>query len=120
MDDTQLTSERTRDLSLQFRLDHDEPFRNRLIAWLAANGIDADQVPAGERPSLVDDQLTVRVFTLSAEGHIQVDPAGRVTMADDGVPEEAPLTHVVTVSITVQPDADVLSWLIPPCSSCGR
>lgn len=110
MDDTQLTSERTRDLSLQFRLDHDEPFRNRLIAWLAANGIDADQVPAGERPSLVDDQLTLRMYTLTAKGHQQIDPADDTRL----------LTHTVTIPITVEPDADVLSWLIPPCSSCGR
>lgn len=109
MDDTQLTSERTRDLSLQFRLDHDEPFRNRLIAWLAANGIDADQVPHGERPSLVDDQLTVRMFTL-AKGRPQGDP----------IDDNRILTHTVTVPIMVQPDADVLSWLIPPCSTCGR
>lgn len=96
--------------AVQERVENDKPFRDRLIAWLAANGIDADQVPAGERPSLVDGRLTLRMYTLNAKGRQQIDP----------IDDNRLLTHTVTVPITVQPDADVLSWLIPPCSTCGR
>lgn len=79
------------------------------MAWLHANGIDPKQVPARERPSLVDGRLTLHMFTLSASGNVQIDPL-----------TDAPLRHTVTVPMTVEPDAQVARWLTPPCTECGR
>jgi hypothetical protein len=88
----------------------DELFRDKLLAWLAANGIDGRHVPHGERPSLADGQLTLRMFLLSQQGRQQIDP----------LDDTRCLTHTVTVPVVVDPDPDVASWLIPPCPSCGR
>ena len=92
-------------------LARDEPvFRDRLLGWFRANGIDPNHVPAGERPSLVGGRLTLRMFTLTAAGKQQIDPAS------DGV-----LTHTVTVPMTVEPtDSQVARWLTPTCPGCGR
>jgi hypothetical protein len=97
-------------MDVQERVEKDELFRDRLIGWLALNGINADHVPHGEQPSIVDGQLTLRMYTLSAAGGQQIDP----------LDDTRCLTHTVTVPVTVEPDAEVASWLTPPCSSCGR
>jgi hypothetical protein len=92
-------------------LARDEPvFRDQLLGWLRANGIKPEHVPAGERPSLVDGVLTLRMFTLSASGRQQTDP----------LDDTRCLTHTVTVPMTVEPDAQVARWLTPPCPTCGR
>lgn len=87
------------------RVYNDSAFREKLMAWLAANGI-ADPgrtVPIAERPSLADGKLTIRLFTLNARGCVQFD----LEAADD-----RPLTHLATVPVIVQPDADVQTWLL--------
>lgn len=92
-------------------LARDEPvFREQLLDWLRANDINPNHVPAGERPSLVDGQLTLRMHTLTANGTRQLDP-----VHDDQV-----LTHTVTVPMVVEPNAQVARWLTPPCPACGR
>lgn len=96
--------------SVQERIRQDKDFRDTLLDWMRANGIDPNHVPADERPSLVDGKLTLRMFTLTAEGKAQIDPLRSYGL----------LTHTVTVPITVQPNAEVLEWLIPPCAACGR
>jgi len=88
----------------------DETFRDKLCSWLRANGVEPGHVPQGERPSLVDGRLTLRMFTLSDAGRRQSDPL-------DGT---RCLTHTVSVPVVVEPDAEVATWLIPPCPSCGR
>lgn len=89
--------------AVQERIEQDAAFRGKLIGWLGANGVaDAGRtVPSGERPSIADGQLTIRLYTLSAAGRVQLDPDV----------EDAALTHVVTVPVIVQPDADVQTWL---------
>lgn len=97
-------------MDVQERIEKDVTFRSQVLDWLCANGIDSRHVPAGERPSLVDGMLTARMFTLNAKGAVQFDP----------IAENKALTHTVTVPMVVEPNADVLSWLTPPCSTCGR
>jgi hypothetical protein len=97
------------DEEVQKKVREDDVFRDRLIAWLAANGIDANHVPPAERPSLVGGELTLRMFTLSAAGRRQFDPTS-----------DEVLTHTVTMPVVVEPDAEVLTWLTPPCPTCGR
>lgn len=97
------------DEEVQAKVRDDATFRDRLLAWLLANGIDGRYVPAGERPSLADGNLTLRMFTLTESGHRQFDP----------VSDEA-LTHVATVPVLVDPDDEVSAWLTPPCPTCGR
>lgn len=92
-------------------LARDEPdFRERLLDWFRANDINPNHVPAGERPSLVDGQLTLRMFDLDAAGRRQIDPSG-----------DRVLTRTITVPMTVPADdPQVARWLTPPCSECGR
>lgn len=98
------------DETVQQRVRDDATFRDKLLAWLLANGIDGRHVPAGERPTLVGGQMTLRMFTLSPAGRQQPDP----------IAEDKMLTHTVTVPVVVEPDAEVLTWLTPPCPTCGR
>lgn len=97
------------DEKVQARVRDDATFRDKLIAWLLANGVDGNYVPAGERPSLIDGVLTLRMFTLSAAGKRQFDP----------VSDEA-MTHTETVPVVVEPDDEVRTWLTPACPTCGR
>jgi len=89
--------------AVQDRIEQDQAFRDKLIAWLEANGVNdgGRVVPYGERPTFADGRLTIRLYTLSAAGRVQFDPG-----ADDKA-----LTHSVTVPVVVQPDADVQTWL---------
>jgi hypothetical protein len=97
-------------VDIQERIEQDKDFRDTLLDWLRANDINPNHVPAVERPSLVDGQLTLRMWTLTAEGKQQEDPLHPYQL----------LTHTVTFPITVQPNAEVLEWLVPPCATCGR
>ena len=86
------------------RVYKDSAFREKLMAWLVANGIDdpGRTVPIAERPFLADGKLTIRLFTLNAKGNVQFDLQAH---------DDRPLTHEVTVPVIVQPDADVQTWL---------
>lgn len=79
----------------------DSAFREKLLAWLNSNGVDGKHVPIGARPTVADGQLTIDVHTLNAAGRQQIDPAH----------DDRPLTHLATVPVIVQPDADVQTWL---------
>lgn len=107
-------------MDVQERVEQDADFLQTLLDWLAANGIDHKDIPHGTRPSLVDGQLTFPAYLRDPQGRVQEDPAYRADLLADGTTERRPLTHTVTVPVTVEPNADVLQWLIPPCSSCGR
>lgn len=90
------------------RIRTDEPFRERVLDWLRGNGIDPNQIPAHERPTLVDGRLTTRMFLLNAEGRKQFAPSDEI------------LTHTVTLPIENEPTGDVATWLAPRCPTCGR
>lgn len=94
---------------IKLRVRDDALFRARLCDWLRANGINPNQVPPNERPSLVDGKLTLQLQTLSAKGNPQIAPDG-----------ETILTHTVTVPMVLPPDGEIARWLVPPCTKCGR
>lgn len=99
----------TSDEDMRKRVETDEPFRERLIAWVRANGLSETDIPSGERPSVADGMLTTRVFARNARGGIQIDPV-----------EEKVMTRTVTVPVVVEPTGDVAEWLRPRRPECGR
>lgn len=105
------------------RAKYDDTFREGLCDWLRANGISPEQVPVDERPTLVDDRLTIRLFKGNETGNQVWDPnllgqlhGERLRDPDTG----APFTFVAVLPIRVPPTDDVLLWLAPGSSPSGR
>lgn len=94
---------------VQRRLGEDDTFRERVCDWLRSNGIDPVNVPAYERATYADGNLTLRMFLLDPRGKKQPEPEGTNM-----------LVHTVTVPVEVPPSGDVAAWLAPRCSTCGR
>lgn len=92
-------------------LSETESLYRNVLAWLAANGIDAHRIPADPHMTLVGDQLTTDQKVRNAAGYDQVDP---------GSDPPRIARETVTYTITVPPPADVAAWLLPRCETCGR
>jgi hypothetical protein len=92
------------------RLQKDAEYREQILAWLRANGIDPADVPGRARASVVDGMLTVPLYVRNEHGRLVIDPSDPLQ----------PATHTVTVPVRVEPNADVLLWLTPRCETCGR
>jgi hypothetical protein len=90
------------------RIRIEDAYRDEIIHWLALNGIDAKDVPAGSRASVADGKLTIEVFKL-VDGRQQLDPDRH------GV-----LRETITVPLEVEPTGNVVHWLTPRCDACGR
>lgn len=88
------------------KIEDDYEFRQRVCLWLSANGVDPKRTPVHPDASIADGQLTLRQKT-QRKGHDVVD-------GNDI------LTHVITVPVLVEPDAEVAEWLRPTCPACGR
>lgn len=97
------------DEEMQQRAGEDEQFRDRLLNWLNANNINPHTVPASERPTIADGQITLRLMVCGVNGVPQVDPLSNTV-----------LTRTVTLPVIVEPDGTVQEWLKPRCSGCGR
>lgn len=97
------------DEEMQQRVGEDEQFRDRLLNWLTANNINPHTVPVGERPTIADGQITLRLMVVAANGVPQVDPL-----------LNAALTRTVTLPMLAEPDVAVQEWLKPRCPGCGR
>jgi hypothetical protein len=101
------------------RAKYDDTFREGLCDWLRANGISPEQVPADERPILVGDKLTIRLFKGGETGNQVWDPNSLGQLHGTRVwdPDtDAPVTFVATLPISVSPTDDVLLWLAPSSS----
>jgi hypothetical protein len=94
----------------QKRLREDERYRNAICDWLRANGIDPVDVPADAKASVTDGDLSIPVQVRNENGRVQIDP---------NVPDTV-MRHTVTVPLKVPPTAEVQTWLMPTCPSCGR
>lgn len=88
-------------------------YRQGIIDWLTALGIDTRDVPPDSHASLVDGKLTLEVF-YRIDGVRQVDPTTRVG------DEEKLARRTVTVDVTVPPTPAAEFWLQPRCGECGR
>lgn len=80
-----------------------------VLAWLRANEIRPEDIPADPTMTFAGDQLTTDVFVRSAEG--------RKLLADDGKTAQR---RVATFAITVPPPSDVAEWLRSARPSSGR
>lgn len=89
----------------------DDQFRERVCAWLTANGVDPGNTPVDADPSIADGQLTLRQWVTGPNGH------GRVIDPSD--PNRL-LTKTITVPLLVEPEGDVAEWVRPRCPTCGR
>lgn len=85
----------------------DYEFRRELCDWLRANDVDPGTIPADERISIADGQMTMRQATLNERG--------KTIVVDNQI-----LTHVITVPVKVAPPPLVEEWLRPRCPTCGR
>jgi hypothetical protein len=84
-------------------------FRQAIIDWLTANGVDPKHVPPDSHATLVDGKLTLDTWYL-IDGKHQLDPD-----REDELKRET-----VTVDVTVPPSPAVEFWLQPKCETCGR
>lgn len=85
-----------------------EDLREHILAWLRANGIDPNIVPAEPYMTLDGDRMTTDVYQLDDSGHKMIAP-GKDKLA----------RTVATFTVT-PPPADVAEWLRPRCPECGR
>jgi hypothetical protein len=81
----------------------DEKFRQRVCAWLRANGVDPARTPMYPQASIADGQLTLLQW---AKG-----PDGRTLLNET---RTAMLEEAITVPVLVMPDHDVAEWLKQP------
>jgi hypothetical protein len=87
-------------------IEDDYDFRQRVCAWLSANGVDPKHTPMYPDASIADGRLTLRQ-KVQHDGH-DVVRGGEV------------VTHTITVPVLVEPDAEIAEWLRPECPACGR
>jgi hypothetical protein len=87
----------------------DYTFRERICAWLRANGIDPARTPMYPDPSIADGQITIRqkVRRPGSNGDV-LAPGGT-----------AVLTETITVPLIVDPDDDVAAWVHRPGLDSG-
>lgn len=97
-----------------------DALRNELCAWLEANGIDPDLVPAEERPTLTEDMQ--RSFPRHADMVLDIrmwERAEHGGMLLNNL-RTAPIERMHTVPITVPPPPNVRAWLDSRCPTCRR
>jgi hypothetical protein len=95
---------------IQQRLRENETFRNAIINWLTANGINIRNVPEDAKASIADGKLTIPLYVANERGEHQIDPDNELQV----------LRRSVTVPVKVPPTPDVDLWLAPICPTCGR
>lgn len=99
-----------RELNRDWRIRENETYRQAIINWLTANGIDPKLVPIDARASVADGMLTIPLKVQDENGRDQIDPNEPFAIA----------RHTVTVPVVVPPTPDVELWLTPVCPTCGR
>lgn len=88
----------------------DNELRKQVAAWLSANGLDPNDVPAYGTVTVADGQITTEVFVRNERGKLVCEPGDPMR----------PAHRTVQAPLLVEPNAAVAEWLRPRCPTCGR